>query len=47
MTDRDTHGQNHLLDALPKDKYEWFFPCLELVSMPLGEVLHEPGKELR
>ena len=47
MTHLNTPGQNHLLDALPADKYERLFSQLELVSMPLGEVLYETGEELR
>ena len=39
--------QNHLLDALPKDDYERLAPHLELIPMPLGEVLYEPGANLR
>jgi len=39
--------QNHLLDALPKDDYERLAPHLELITMPLGEVLYEPGANLR
>jgi CRP-like cAMP-binding protein len=37
---------NHLLEALPADEYERLFPYLELVQMPLGEVLYESGGEL-
>ena len=47
MTNLNTPGQNHLLDALPADKYERLFSQLELVPMPLGEVLYETGEELR
>jgi CRP-like cAMP-binding protein len=39
--------QNHLLDALPKGDYERFASHLELIPMPLGEVLYEPGTTLR
>ncbi|MES1982170.1 MAG: Crp/Fnr family transcriptional regulator [Pseudomonadota bacterium] len=35
--------QNHLLAALPPAEYERLLPNLELVSMPLGEVLYESG----
>ena len=38
---------NHLLNALPADEFERLFPHLELVPMPLGEVLYESGGELR
>jgi len=39
--------QNHLLDALPAEEYERLLPSLELVSMPLGEVIYESGEKLR
>jgi CRP-like cAMP-binding protein len=39
--------QNHLLAALPQEEYERIAPHLELVSMPLGEVLYESGGPLR
>ena len=47
MTDLDSPRQNHLLDALPATVYERLFPLLELVPMPLGEVLYESGDKLR
>ena len=47
MTNLNTPQQNHLLDALPADKYERLFSQLELVPMLLGEVLYESGEELR
>jgi CRP-like cAMP-binding protein len=40
-------AQNHLLAALPKEEYEFLFPHLEKIAMPLGEVLYESGGELR
>lgn len=36
-----TPDQNHLLAALPRETFERIFPHLELVKMPLGEVLYE------
>ena len=39
--------QNHLLAALPADEYAHLFPHLELVPMPLGDVLYESGIEMR
>src|SRR3989344_3612953 len=33
--------QNHLLAALPAAEYDRIVPHLELVTMPLGEVLYE------
>jgi CRP-like cAMP-binding protein len=39
--------QNHLLAALPQEDYKRLLPNLELVPMPLGDVLYESGNELR
>ena len=41
----DSHApqQNHLLDALPTAERERIYPHLQLVEMPLGKVVHEPG----
>ena len=39
--------QNHLLAALHPAERERIFPHLQLVSMPLGEVVYEPGDMLR
>jgi CRP-like cAMP-binding protein len=39
--------QNHLLAALPIEEFERLAPDLELVTMPLGEVLYESGGQLR
>jgi len=35
--------QNHLLAVLPADACERVFPHLELIPMPLGHVVYEPG----
>jgi CRP-like cAMP-binding protein len=40
-------SQNHLLAALPTAEFERLAPNLELVPLPLGEVLYEPGEELQ
>jgi CRP-like cAMP-binding protein len=40
-------GQNHLLAALPTAEFEPLAAHLELVSMPLGEILYEPGGQLQ
>lgn len=40
-------NQNHLLAALPQADYERLLPDLELVSMPLGDMLYEPGQHMR
>ena len=39
--------QNHLLAALPPDEYARILPNLEGVPMPLGDVLYEPGVQMR
>ncbi|MDP4028936.1 MAG: Crp/Fnr family transcriptional regulator [Gallionella sp.] len=38
--------QNHLLALLPQEIFERIAPHLELISMPLGEALYEPGGQL-
>ena len=40
-------SQNHLLAALPSAEFAAFSSHLELVPMPLGQVLYEPGTQLR
>jgi CRP-like cAMP-binding protein len=40
-------SQNHLLAALPTAEYDRLGPHLELVPLPLGEVLYEPGEQLQ
>lgn len=47
MNDLHSPHQNHLLDALPAEDYQRLTPHLELVPMPLGNVLYESGNELR
>jgi len=41
----DSHApqQNHLLDALPIAEREPIYSRLQLVEMPLGKVVYEPG----
>ncbi len=39
--------QNHLLAALPPDEYERLAPDMELVELPLGDVLYESGIQMR
>jgi CRP-like cAMP-binding protein len=39
--------QNHLLAALSDAERERIYPHLQLVAMPLGKVLYEPGEPLR
>jgi CRP-like cAMP-binding protein len=40
-------NQNHLLAALPNEEFERIAAHLELVPMPIGEVLYDPGEQLR
>jgi CRP-like cAMP-binding protein len=40
-------NQNHLLAALPAAEFERLAAHLELVPMPLGEVLYEPGGQMQ
>src|SRR3954469_24239443 len=40
-------SQNHLLAALPPAEYERLAAHLELVPLLLGDVLYEPGEELK
>jgi len=40
-------SQNHLLAALPTAEYESLSAHLELVPLPLGEMLYEPGGQMR
>ena len=39
--------QNHLLAALPNQEFERLLPRLELVALRLGDMLYEPGEQLR
>ncbi|MFI4980003.1 MAG: Crp/Fnr family transcriptional regulator [Nevskiales bacterium] len=47
MPESPTPQQNHLLAALPAEVLERLLPHLELVPLPLGEVLYESGDALR
>lgn len=40
-------SRNHLLAALPAEVLERISPHLELIQMPLGQVLHESGGQLQ
>lgn len=40
-------GQNHLLAALPAAEFEPLAAHLELVALPLGQMIYEPGSQLR
>ncbi len=39
-------NKNHLLASLPETEYDRIFPHLELIQMPLGEVIYESGEKL-
>ena len=39
--------QNYLLAALPDSEFSHLAAYLELVPMPLGDMLYEPGMQLR
>ena len=47
MHQNDSQQQNQLLSALPESDYQRIAEHLDLVFMPLGEVLYESGGELR
>lgn len=47
MLEQHTPKQNHLLSILPEDVFERLLPNLELISMPLGQVLYESGGQLQ
>ena len=47
MSPSHSPNQNHLLAALPTAEFERLAAHLELTPMPLGEVLYEPGGQLR
>ena len=47
MSPPHSPNQNHLLAALPAAEFERLAGHLELVPMPLGEVLYEPGGQLQ
>jgi CRP-like cAMP-binding protein len=40
-------NQNHLLAALPRQDFEPLAAHLELVPMPLGQMIYEPGHQMR
>lgn len=47
MSSPHSPNQNHLLAALPTAEFERLVPHLELVPMPLGKILYEPGGQLQ
>jgi CRP-like cAMP-binding protein len=46
MTEPQSPQLNHLLASIPEEIFERLAPHLELVAMPLGEVLYESGGKL-
>ena len=46
MTNPHDPRQNHLLAALPAEECARLFPNLELVTMPLGDTVCEPGIQM-
>ena len=47
MVTPQSPNQNHLLAALPTAEFERIASSLELVAMPLGEVLYESSGQLQ
>lgn len=47
MTLPDNPRNNLLIASLPEDEFQRWLPDLELVDMPLGQVLYESGTTLR
>ena len=47
LTGLHSPNQNHLLAALPTEEFDRLVEQLELVPMPLGQMLYEPGKQLQ
>ncbi len=47
MDSSQSPNQNHLLTALPTAEFNRIAPHLELVAMPLGEVLYESSGQLQ
>ena len=47
MSPLHSPSQNHLLAALPPDDFGLLAAHLELVPLPLGQMLYEPGTQLR
>ncbi len=47
MSSPHSPNQNHLLSALPTAEFERVAARLELVPLPLGEILYQPGGQLQ
>ena len=46
-SDQSNTSLNHILSALPNDEFGFLAPYLELIAMPLGEMIYEPGMQLQ
>ena len=47
MLSPDSPNQNHLLAALPAAEFQRLAPHLEPVPMLLGDILYEPGTQMK
>ena len=47
MPELHSPNQNHLLAALPSEDLQALSARMELVPMPLGQLIYEPGEQLR
>ncbi|OOG58695.1 Crp/Fnr family transcriptional regulator [Polaromonas sp. C04] len=47
MSSPHSPNQNHLLAALPTEEFDSLAAHLELVPLPLGAMLYEPGRQLQ
>ncbi len=47
LSHNQSPNKNHLLAALPTLEFERLLSTLELVQLPLGEMLYEPGQQMR
>ena len=46
MNSKVTNGENYLLSILPSEENKRLYSQLELVEMPLGQVIYESGEKL-
>jgi len=47
LSEQPSPKQNHLLAALPTETFARIAPYLELIALPLGDVLYESGDQLQ
>lgn len=47
LSEQPSPKQNHLLAALPTETFARIAPSLELIALPLGDVLYESGDQLQ